>query len=246
MVCTSVVYCQFTVLLAGCSVNDWEIRLWFQAGMLVFLITTFKQAVEAHPALHTICTVAHSTWWSGCGMELTVDYDLVSRWRDACCMSLPHRALWWNAGSLLQVVFPTQYVYRPLPIIDVVLPHNKLLTYTSLFMFCYQMSQQHRNNASKFVNRPTPYVRRTSQPDTKTKTTPQPHPRVVEALNRLLASTFTVCLRRFCCLVCFPFLMSIIGFWDHWCFGNSVSIVTDCILDGWCLIPGRAEISSVF
>lgn len=108
------------------------------------------------------------------------------------------------------------------------------------------MSQQLRNNASEFVNRPTPYVRRTSQPDTKTKTTPQPHPRVVEALNRLLASTFTVCLRWFCCLVCFPFLMSIIGFWDHWCFGSSVSIVTDCMLDGWCLIPGRAEISVCF
>jgi len=141
---------------------------------------------------------------------------------------------------------PSSVYNRPLPIIDIVLPHNKLLTYTSLFMFCYQMFKQHRNNASKFVNRPTPYVRRTSQPDTKTKTTPQPHPRVVEALNRLLASTFTVCLRRFCYLVCFPFLMNIIGFWDHWCFGSSFSIVTDCTLDGWCLIPGRAEISVCF
>lgn len=89
-------------------------------------------------------------------------------------------------------------------------------------------------------------MRRTSQPDAKTKTTPQPHPRVVEALNRLLASTFTVCLRRFCCLVCFLFLMSIIGFWDHWCFSSSVSIVTDCMLDGWCLILGRTEIPMCF
>ena len=53
-------------------------------------------------------------------------------------------------------------------------------------------SQQHRNNALKSVNRPTAYAHRTSQPDTKTKTTPQPHPRVVEALNQLLASSFTV------------------------------------------------------
>ena len=141
-------------------------------------------------------------------------------------MSLPYRALWWNAGSVLEVVSlppgPLRCVcrplpiinvmYRPLPIIDVVLAQGKLLTYISLYIFCYQMSQQHRNNASKFFNRPTPYVRRTSQPDTKTKTTPQPHPRVVEALNRLLASTFTVCLRRLCCSVCFPFLISIIGF----------------------------------
>jgi hypothetical protein len=47
--------------------------------MLVFLITTFKQAVEAHSAFYTIYTGALSTWWSGCGMEVTVDYDLVSR-----------------------------------------------------------------------------------------------------------------------------------------------------------------------
>lgn len=59
------------------------------------------------------------------------------------------------------------------------------------------MSQQHRNDALKSVNRPTSYVHRTSQPDTKTKTTPQPHPKVVEALNQLLASTFTVCLKGF-------------------------------------------------
>lgn len=131
-----------------------------------------------------------------------------------------------------------QYVYRPLITIDAVVPHNKLLTYTSLFILYYQMWQQHRSNASEFVNRPTPNARRTSQPDTKTKTTPQPHPRVVEALNRLLASTFTVCLRRFWYLLCFPFLMSIIGLWDHWCFGSSVSLVTRLhagwlVFDSW-------------
>lgn len=42
------------------------------------------------------------------------------------------------------------------------------------------------------LGKPTAYAHRTSQPDTKTKTTPQPHPRVVEALNQLLASSFTL------------------------------------------------------
>lgn len=125
------VYCQFAVVLAGCRLNDWEIRLWFQAGMLVFLITTFKQTLEAHSAFYTICTGTLSTWCSGCGTELTVDCDLVVRWRDACCMLLSPVELY---GGMEGLCPPPQYVYRPLPVIDVVLQHTKLPTYTSLFM----------------------------------------------------------------------------------------------------------------
>jgi len=47
--------------------------------MLVFLITTFIQALEAHSAFYTICTGGLPTWWSGCSMELTMDYNLVLR-----------------------------------------------------------------------------------------------------------------------------------------------------------------------